>query len=399
MIVRGEEMVYKILLVEDEATMRRLIGMLLKRQGHEVIEAENGVRIVELVQEHQPDLILLDIMMPVVDGLTALRRVRETPGIDDTPIIILSAKSQVEDRVEGLRLGADDYLVKPADPEELMARIESVMARSMRDARRRKGTVFGILGAKGGVGATTVTVNLGLSFHLAGRGALVADLHLAFGDVAAYLGLEPVEKSTANLAILPPNEIDRRTIEQTLTHHSSGLPLLLSPSAVPSGIMFSAEHLMAIVEQCAYMAPYVFIDLPRDPDILEVVADQLSGVVLVMGDEPASMHAATRTAMHLGQVGLHNRLSVLLVHHHSPDHQFLNPNKVSENLSCLFLGAIPARPELYLRAEYTASPVVLQNHGSAEQMVYEQLGAKLNNYTDILEQFRKKQTMESRFLA
>lgn len=392
-------MVYKILLVEDEATMRRLIGMLLARQGHEVIEAENGARVVELAQEHQPDLILLDIMMPVVDGFEAMRQVRSTPGIDDIPIIILSAKSQVEDRVEGLRLGADDYLVKPADPDELMARIEAVMARSLREARRRKGSVFGIVGAKGGVGATTVAVNLGLNFHVSGRSAMVVDLHLAFGDVATYLGLEPVEQSTANLAILPPNEIDRRTIEQTVVRHSSGMPTLLSPTSVPSGILFSAEHLMAIIEQCAYMARHVFVDLPRDPDILEVVAEQLSGLILVMGDEPASMHAAERVAGHLGQIGLHNRLSVLLVHRHSPDHQYLNANKVTERLSCLFLGSIPARPDLYLRAEYAAVPVVLQQQGSSEQVVYEELGAKLANYADILDQFRKKQVMESRFLA
>jgi len=129
-------MAYKILLAEDEPTIRRLMAMLLSRKGHEIIETDNGGPVVELAQQHQPDIILLDIMMPVVDGFEALRRVRATPGIDDIPVIFLSAKSQTEDRVEGLRMGADDYLLKPANPNELMERIDSVMLRSRRAARR-----------------------------------------------------------------------------------------------------------------------------------------------------------------------------------------------------------------------------------------------------------------------
>ena len=174
-------MAYKILLAEDEPTMRRLMGMLLGRQGHQVIEAENGAPVVDLIIQHQPDLILLDIMMPVVDGFETLRRIRATPGIDDIPVIFLSAKSQIEDRVDGLRMGADDYLIKPADPKELMARIDSVMLRSRRTARRIKGKVFGFVGAKGGVGVTTVVTNMAIYLHQTGKSILAADMHLAFG--------------------------------------------------------------------------------------------------------------------------------------------------------------------------------------------------------------------------
>ncbi len=387
-------MAYKILLAEDEPTMRRLMGMLLGRQGHEVIEAENGALVVGLAQQHQPDIILLDVMMPVIDGFEALRRIRATAGIDDIPVIFLSAKSQIEDRVEGLRIGADDYLIKPADPNELMARIDSVMLRSRRKARRTKGKVFGFIGAKGGVGVTTVVVNLALFFQQMGKSALAADMHLAFGGLTDQLGMDPPQ-TTANLALLAAQTIDSNALQRILVRHSSGMTVLASPANVPSGVTYSAEHLIAIVEEAAYTAQFAMLDLPNDPDIIEVLADQLNGIVLVMGSEPSSLKAAQRWALHLVHLGLHNRLSSLLVHRQVSSQQFATAASISEKLGCLLLGEIPHKPELYFNAEYTHTPVLITTKDSPERLIYQGIAQKLVEYTEILEQFQKLQVMNS----
>ena len=387
-------MAYKILLAEDEPTMRRLMGMLLKRQGNEVIEAENGVPVVDLALKHQPDLILLDIMMPVMDGFETLRRIRATPGIDDIPVIFLSAKSQIEDRVEGLRMGADDYLIKPADPNELMARIDSVMLRSRRTSRRIKGKVFGFMGAKGGVGVTTVVVNMALYLHQMARGAMALDMHLAFGGMADRLGMDPAQ-TTANLALLPAQSIDSGVVQKVLARHSSGLMVLPSPSNVPSGVTYSAEHLISIVEAASYAAPYILLDLPSDPDIIDVLTDQLSGVVLLMGSEPSSLRAAQRWVQYLDHLGLHNQLSTLLVHRQAQSQQYATADDVNEKLGCLFLGEIPYKPDLYNNAEYTQTPVMNNTKDSPERSIYQGIAQKLTDYADILEQFQKVQLMKS----
>ena len=376
-------MAYKILLAEDEPTMRRLMGMLLGRQGHQVIEAENGAPVVDLALQHQPDLILLDIMMPVVDGFETLRRIRATPGIDDIPVIFLSAKSQIEDRVEGLRMGADDYLIKPADPNELMARIDSVMLRSRREARRVKGKVFGFMGAKGGVGVTTVVTNMALYLHQLGRTVLACDMHLAFGGLADRLGMDPPQ-TTANLALLSADAIEGGVLQKVLARHSSGLSVLASPANVPSGVTYSADHLIAIAEKAAYAAQFVMLDLPNDPDIIEVLADQLSGIVLILGSEPTSLRAAQRWARHLGHLGLHDRLSSLLVYRQGQSQQYATAASVTEKLGCLFLGDIPCKPELYFNAEYTQTPVLLNQKESPERAVYQSIAQKLTDYADIL---------------
>jgi len=118
----------KILIVDDDAVLVRLVASKLKNQGYEVIEAENGEMGLKQVRAEQPHLVVLDVMMPVMDGFEMLLRLRED-GLQ-VPVIVLSAKGELEDRLEGLTLGADDYLPKPFDINELLLRIQAILRRS-----------------------------------------------------------------------------------------------------------------------------------------------------------------------------------------------------------------------------------------------------------------------------
>ncbi len=392
-------MVYKILIAEDEATMRRLMATLLRRYNHEVLEAENGEEAFALAQQHQPDVILLDVMMPVVDGFEAVRRLRADADTESIPVIFLSAKGQVEDRVEGLRLGGDDYVIKPAEPAELMARIDSVILRSRRDARRRKGQIFGFVGAKGGVGKTTTIANLAVHFHTHGRTPFLIDMNLVFGNLAEQFGLDGANRSLAHLTAVSPEQIDVNTVQKGALRHSSGIPILASPPQVPTWATFSPEHLHTIVEQAAYAERYVFLDLPRDPDILEVVAEQISGLILVLTSEPAALRAGQAVAAYVNSIGMGNRLSAILVHRAANEHQYIDAGKIAELVGCLVLGTIPYKPEAYLRAEYDQVPLLLKAQGNSDSVVYDKITTRLLNYVDTVEQFQKQQAFQSRRLV
>jgi two-component system KDP operon response regulator KdpE len=116
-----------ILVVDDEPRMRRFMRMNLDLEGYRVIEASNGMEAIDRVRDDLPDLVLLDVMMPEMDGFEALRLIRETSSV---PIIMLTVKSDEEDRVRGLELGADDYVTKPFSPRELASRIKAVLRRT-----------------------------------------------------------------------------------------------------------------------------------------------------------------------------------------------------------------------------------------------------------------------------
>ncbi|MDD1368325.1 response regulator transcription factor [Bacillus sp. MHSD_36] len=117
---------YRVLVVDDESDMRQLVGMYLDNFGYEWGEAENGKEALQKLEKNHYDFVVLDIMMPEMDGLSVCKEIRKT---SDVPIIFLTAKGEEWNRVNGLRMGADDYIVKPFSPGELIARMEAVLRR------------------------------------------------------------------------------------------------------------------------------------------------------------------------------------------------------------------------------------------------------------------------------
>lgn len=132
---QGIVMPKKILIVEDEANIRELLRLYLEREGYTVIEAENGVEGIKQWKSEKPDMLLLDVMMPVMDGWTVCKEIRAE---SDVPIIMLTAKGETADRVSGLEMGADDYIVKPLEMPEVIARVRAVFRRMAPDETPEK---------------------------------------------------------------------------------------------------------------------------------------------------------------------------------------------------------------------------------------------------------------------
>ncbi len=116
-----------VLVVDDEPMVREVVARYLLRDGHNVLQAADGDDAARVLSENRLDLVVLDIMLPGVDGLTLLRRLR---AVSDVPVILLTARAEESDRILGLELGADDYLVKPFSPRELAVRVRTVLRRS-----------------------------------------------------------------------------------------------------------------------------------------------------------------------------------------------------------------------------------------------------------------------------
>ncbi|MEM7111547.1 MAG: response regulator transcription factor [Chloroflexota bacterium] len=116
-----------VLIVDDESRMRRFIRMNMELEGYQVIEADNGIKALDQIRQHNPDLVIMDVMMPEMDGFETLRLLRE---ISTVPVILLTVKSDEEDKTRGLDLGADDYVTKPFSPRELSSRVAAVLRRA-----------------------------------------------------------------------------------------------------------------------------------------------------------------------------------------------------------------------------------------------------------------------------
>jgi pilus assembly protein CpaE len=225
----------KVLVVDDDLNIQRVLVFTLKQEGYEVHVASDGQAGVEMAASIQPDLILMDVAMPTLDGYAATQKIRaaETEG-RHVPIIMLTAEADVEQRVKGLRAGADDDIVKPFHPLELIARIKALLARSgvtSGPAPTGKATLGGLscfYGAKGGVGTTTIAINTAIALAARHRRKVgLFDANLQFGDMRVFLDLSLDSSSIVN-AISEP-DLDGDLLRKLLVSHHAGIDLLLAP--------------------------------------------------------------------------------------------------------------------------------------------------------------------------
>ena len=228
----------KVLVVDDDPNIQRVLVSTLRGEGYEVVVAGDGAAGVAMAAAEQPDLILMDVAMPRLDGYAATQQIRASDEYGHVPILMLIAEADSEQRIRGLRAGADDYIAKPFHPRELTARITALLARSETAARRvgagatsapgGAGRLCLFYGAKGGVGTTTIAINTAIALVLDqnARVALV-DANLQFGDLRVFLDIGLEQKSIVD-AISEP-DLDADLLRNIMVSHASGVDLLLAP--------------------------------------------------------------------------------------------------------------------------------------------------------------------------
>ncbi len=279
----------RILIVDDDPDTQRVLGYTLKQEGFQVLVAVDGAEALRVREREKPDLILLDIMLPKLDGYQVAERIRAEEGsVAHVPIVMVTAETDIEQKVRGLRAGADDYLVKPFHPAELLARIRSLLARfAPRVADTAggpaAGRVLAFYGAKGGVGTTTLAINAAIALQRdQGRRVVLVDGNLQFGDHRVFLDLGLDRKSIVDVVVAPT--IDQDLLKSVLIHHDTGIDLLLAPPSPEMAELVNADqhHVTQIIELLRQRYDYVIVDIDKrlDETNLDVIA--ASDVVFVV---------------------------------------------------------------------------------------------------------------------
>jgi pilus assembly protein CpaE len=287
-------MAVKVLVVDDDLNIQRVLSFTLKQEGFDVILAGDGETGVALVAEQQPDLILMDAALPGIDGYHAITKIRGAePSGRRVPILLLTTEADVGQRVKGLRAGADDDIVKPFHPAELMARIRALLARSGLSGARtgsvqatlRRVVVF--YGAKGGVGNTTLAINTAIALAAEHKRRVgLVDANLQFGDLRVFLDLKLDTASIVN-AISEP-ELDADLLRRLVVSHASGVDLLLAPTTpeqadvVMENHRASPEALSRVIELLRTMYDYTVIDASRSLDDVTIHLFDEADVVYVV---------------------------------------------------------------------------------------------------------------------
>ncbi|MCI0520107.1 MAG: response regulator [Chloroflexi bacterium] len=378
-------MAEKILIVDDDLDTLRLVGLMLQRQGYDVRAANNGIQALSMAQAELPDLILLDVMMPDMDGYEVARRLRSDPTTADVPIIMFTAKTQVDDKVAGFEAGADDYLTKPTQPRELFAHMRAVLTRSGKArslpaaASSEKGFVISVISPKGGLGVSTLALNLGIALReQQNKEVIVAEFRPGQGTMSLELGYTRPE-GLNHLLQRKPTEINAREIEAELTMHPSGARLLLA-SYHPKDAMHLAAvaNFEAIARHIAFMARYIVIDLgPGITPVNEKVLKHTDEIILVLEPVPATLTQTKTFLSDLVEVGVgEGRLTLALVNRVRSGVQ-LSLSQVQEQLGRSIPDIFTPAPELAYQAAVNGAPMIVLQPDSLTAQQFQKLAARV----------------------
>ena len=371
----------KILIVDDDPELVQLIGYRLYGEGYQTVVAQSGEEALDMVEREQPDLVILDVMMPGMSGIEVCEVLRGQPETANLPIIILSARTQVPHRIEGLEVGADEYLTKPISLKEMVARVEALLKRTRRlreDRAERRGRVIGFIGAKGGVGTTTVAVNVALTLAEQKQRVAAVELRPNFGTFALQLGRTPVQ-NLKELLLLEPERVDEQALSDHLVQHPSGLHVLYGPAPGQNYPSLSFEHARAILNNLAAMNDYTIVDLPSQPSPASRAAlRQCDFVVLVSESDPASVQAARGTLQQLHAWEINKSLVGLVVVHRVAPNGSMPASRIASELGCWIIGEVPPDSEACLKALRKQSALVISQPESAASRALSGLAAELH---------------------
>lgn len=362
-------MTEKILIVDDDLDTLRLVGLMLQRQGYQISAATNGQQGLDKAFEEEPDLILLDVMMPDMDGYEVTRRLRQNPSTASIPILMFTAKSQLDDKVIGFEVGANDYLTKPTHPSELQARVKTLLARTGEPKEKantgkndNQGYVIAVLSARGGLGTTTIAANLAAGLQTRTKSEVfVAEMLPGQGAMALELGLTPSKGLVDLLSLSKVSEITRDKVRESLTHHGSGLKVLLaSDRPRDMHLINQLANYEAVVSKLAGLARFVVLDMgmgiqPFATKILPICSE----VLIMLEGVPNTIIHTKALIEDMASMGVNKRkINVILNNRVRSDTQ-LPSSQVQIKLDHEIIGTLTPAPELFVQATRMQTPAIL----------------------------------------
>ena len=289
-------MAEKILVIDDDPETLKFLTLILSRMGYQVLTAKDGIQALDMAHSENPGLIVLDVMLPGLDGYEVARSLRRHPETALTPILMFTVKSLVEDKLAGYEAGVDIYLTKPVHPVELQANIKALLAqkKARTDVLAKQGYVVGVLAPKGGLGVSTVALNLAIIYHQNHHAKVIAaEMRPGQGSWAQELNFaNPV--GLANLLRMNPTEITPSIVEEQLVSTLYGVRLLLASNTSKDVEYISAlDQYESVVEQMTVLVPLVILDIGTNfHPAYDVLTELCNEIILVTEPQPVALKQA-----------------------------------------------------------------------------------------------------------
>ena len=292
----------RVLLIDDEQFYFKLIRNTLKEAEYELEYAKSGTEGLAKIASFAPEMLIIDLKLPEMDGFEILQRLRRDPKFSQIPVIVITSKDELSEKLKAFELGADDYVVKPFQPEELVARIGILARRGKaiqyvqqmdKTAANTNSTVVTVHSLRGGLGSSSIVVNLGLAFQkLWNKQTLLVDGVLTAGQVALMLDAKPTA-TWENLVGVDPENLDDHVVAEMMRDHKSGIRYIASPRYPIAADTFSNDILKLFMDRLKAHNEFLIVDTSHDfSDMTIQMLIAASEILLVMAPEMASLRTA-----------------------------------------------------------------------------------------------------------
>lgn len=379
----------RILIVDDDLDTLRLVGLMLKKLGYQVLSASSGQQGLELILSETPDLILLDVMMPGMDGLEVARRVKANEKTQNIPILMFSAKGELNDKVAGFEAGADDYLTKPTHPNDLQTHIKTLLGRFSKKvtsqlskpAEEQVYTV-GVISARGGLGVTTVAVNLAASLGKKVNGRVVlAEFRPGQGTLHYDLGIEKSNGLT-ELLHTPLDQITRDLVGEKLIRHQEGFKVLPASSRPMDAVLLqNVPQFEMILRQLKQFGTYVVVDLGCGLTSLnQKIISFLNELIIVVEPHENSLNHTQTLIDDLANLGMEKEnLYVVVNYRIRSDTPLLSVVQIQTYFKAPIEVSLTPAPELYMQASRKNLVASLMSEESVTALQFSTLASKVES--------------------
>jgi CheY-like chemotaxis protein/MinD-like ATPase involved in chromosome partitioning or flagellar assembly len=349
-----EVIVPTILVVDDDPAGQRLIKYMLTPEGYEVLTASNGILGLQMATQQSPDLVILDVMLPGLDGFEVCRRLREGSNTSNISIVMLSGKTQETDRDTGLKMGADAYLIKPVNKQELIDTVNRLVNEKSEVVEQRHGKIVTLIGVRGGVGTSTITTNVSLADK--GYSTLLVDLSPSFSILADMMGLT-VDQSAAGLFRGTGGVLSSSNIKELMVDHPSGIKLLWANVFPEEYGSMTRENVDTLMQETGNLSDFVIVDVPASPSDHAIAAlTAADTVILVSGAANESLERIDTSVTRLSRFGVNrDKIKLVLVDRLGNT----NNHTVSNAGGLPVLGFVHYCDKECAEAEATNTPVIL----------------------------------------
>ena len=371
----------KILIIDDDLDTLRLVGLMLQKKGYEIAAANNGKQGLLKVAEEIPDLILLDVMMPEMDGYEVARRLRQNPETAGIPIIMFTAKSQLDDKVTGFESGADDYLTKPTHPAELQAHVKALLARSVKVDKKkpapvnRKTFTIGVISARGGLGVSSVALNLGsfLSSNM-GKETIITELFQGKGTIGRDLGFEKFG-GVLKLLKRAPEEITKKDVEEALFEHETGLQVLPASEESKDAAFNNAElQNKAIYSHLNSLTDFLIVDFGTGlPRLSQTLLPQCDLTMIVVEAFSNSIAQSKILFENLIDLGIEEESILVVLNNRMRSDLHLARSQVEKEMGSPITIALTPAPELFSQATRKKTTAVIEQPESMTTQQFQKL--------------------------